>query len=151
MRTAYKFALAGALFAILLVSVIDVAGRYLVNAPLFGAGDLIRFGMAIVVFGALPAVCWAGEHITVDLVTDRMSPALRAVSERVFRGLAAIGLAYIAWRLLELGLQSRGERSTLLLIPVPPLIFFMAGCAAIAAAVELVRMAAPAAPAKATP
>ena len=151
MRTAYKFALAGALFAILIVSVVDVAGRYLFNAPLFGADDLIRFGMAIVVFGALPAVCRAGEHITVDLLTDRMSPALRGAAERVFRGLAAIGLAYIAWRLVELGLQSRGERSTLLLIPMPPLIFFMAGCTAIAAAIELMRMVLPVAPARAAP
>lgn len=145
MNAAYKLAIAGVMLAILAVSIVDVCGRYLFGAPLFGADDLIRFGMAIIVFAALPAVCRAGEHITVDLVTDRFAPGMRRLIERIFRGVAAAGLAFIAWRLLQLGLESGGERSTLLLLPIPPLVFFMSACTAIAAGIEFVRIFAPAA------
>ena len=145
MSRAYRLVIAGILFAVLVVSIIDVTGRYLFNAPLMGADDLIRFGMALVVFGGLPAVCRAGEHITVDLLADRMPAALHDLLGRLWNALAAVVLAYLAWRLFALGqtAQSYGDRSPLLLIPMPPLIYFMSACAALAAAIELVRMARP--------
>lgn len=141
MKTAYKYLLALLLLAILVVSIIDVAGRYLLNKPLQGADDLIRFGMGLVVFAALPAVCRAGEHIVVDLLSGRMPGWARAVLERVFRVAAALLLAFIAWRLYVLGAAAldSGERSPILLLPYPPLIFAMAAFALISGLVEIVR------------
>ncbi len=141
MKTAYKYLLALLLLAILVVSIIDVAGRYLLNRPLQGADDLIRFGMGFVVFAALPAVCRAGEHIVVDLLSSRMPAAARALLERVFRVAAALLLGFIAWRLYVLGMAAlgSGERSPILLLPYPPLIFAMAAFALIAGIVEMLR------------
>lgn len=141
MKTAYKYLLALLLLAILVVSIIDVAGRYLLNKPLQGADDLIRFGMGLVVFAALPAVCRAGEHIVVDLLSSRMSAGGRALLERVFRIAAAVLLAFLAWRLYVLAAAAldSGERSPILLLPYPPLIFAMAAFALIAGIVEIVR------------
>ena len=141
MKTAYKHLLALLLLAILVVSIIDVAGRYLLNKPLQGADDLVRFGMGLVVFAALPAVCRAGEHIVVDLLSGRMPAWARALSERIFRIAAALLLGFIAWRLYVLGAaaQDSGERSPILLLPYPPLIFAMAAFALISGLVEIVR------------
>jgi len=146
MKAAYKIFLGAALLAILLVSIVDVGGRYLFNAPLIGSDDLIRFGMAIVVFAALPSVCNAGEHITVDLISSRLPAIARGFIERTFRALAALTLFFIAWRLYELGLiaRSSGDRSPIFLLPYPPLISFMSFCAAIAGVIEAIRIIYPA-------
>ncbi|MCW5770487.1 MAG: TRAP transporter small permease [Rhodospirillaceae bacterium] len=142
MIKAYRLGIAGILFAVLVVSIIDVVGRYLFNAPLLGADDLIRFGMAIMVFGALPAVSRAGEHIAVDLLAERFPPALQAVAGRLWNACAAVVFAYIAWRFFDLAMRAvdYGDRSPLLLLPYPPLIFFMSACCLIAAGVELARL-----------
>jgi TRAP-type C4-dicarboxylate transport system permease small subunit len=146
MKTAYKYGLALLLLAILAVSIVDVAGRYLLNSPLQGADDLIRFGMGLVVFAALPAVCRAGEHIVVDLVSGRLPGWARALSERIFRVAAALLLAVLGWRLYALGAvaQESGDRSPILLLPYPPLIFVMAAFALLSGIVELVRAFEPA-------
>lgn len=145
MTKAYKLGIAAALLAVLVVSIVDVVGRYVFNAPLIGADDLIRFGMALIVFGALPAVSRAGEHITVDLVAERLPARAQRAIARLWNGCAALALAYIAWRLFDLGLRAvdYGDRSPMLRLPFPPLIFFMSACATVAAGIELVRMCGP--------
>ena len=65
------------LMALMGMTVTDVIGRYLFNAPLRGATELTELLLAAVVFLGLPAVALADEHVTVDLVTDRMPAADR--------------------------------------------------------------------------
>lgn len=139
LRTVLRYLIAGILFAILVVTLIDVGGRYLLNAPLLGADDLIRFGMAILVFAALPEVCRNRDHVSVDLLTGVLAPTLRNGLERLFGGVAALLLLYLAWRLVEVGLNAYdyGDRSPLLRLPFAPLAFLLAAFAAASAAIEL--------------
>ena len=138
LHTLLRYVIAAILFAILIVSLIDVGGRYLFNAPLLGADDLIRFGMAILVFAALPEVCRKREHISVDLLAGSLAPAVRGALGRVFGIVAALLLVYLAWRLAEVGLNALdyGDRSPLLRIPFAPLAFLLALFAAVAAGIE---------------
>jgi TRAP-type C4-dicarboxylate transport system permease small subunit len=141
-----RLVIAGILFAILVVSLIDVGGRYLFNAPLLGADDLIRFGMAILVFAALPEVCRSREHVSVDLLSHVMAPKLRGASTRLFGIVAAALLVYLAWRLAEVGLNALdyGDRSPLLRIPYAPLAFLLALFALVAAGIEFLLAVRPA-------
>lgn len=140
--------IAGILFAILLVSLIDVGGRYLLNEPLFGADDLIRFGLAILVFAALPEVCRKREHVSVDLLSYVLPTAVRIGLARLFGATAAALLLYLAWRIGEVGLNALdyGDRSPLLRIPYAPLAFLLAAFAAISGAIELFLALGPARP-----
>ncbi|MCB1810118.1 MAG: TRAP transporter small permease, partial [Candidatus Competibacteraceae bacterium] len=61
------------LFALMVLTCIDVMGRYLFNAPLQGATELTRLLMAGIIFAALPAVCLREDHVTVDLL-DTLTP-----------------------------------------------------------------------------
>ena len=65
------------LMALMGMTVTDVIGRYIFNAPLRGATELTELLLAAVVFLGLPAVALADEHVTVDLVTDRMPVAIK--------------------------------------------------------------------------
>lgn len=138
-RTLLRLTIAGILFAILIVGLVDVGGRYLLGAPLLGTDDLIRFGMAILVFAALPEVCRNREHVTVDLLATSLRPAIRRGLDRLFAIVAAAVLAYFAWRIGEVGLNALdyGDRSPLLRIPFAPLAFLLAAFALIAAGIEL--------------
>lgn len=62
------------LAAMVVITTIDVVGRYFFNAPLHGATELTEVGIALVVFSALPVVTWGGKHITVDLLDKFMTP-----------------------------------------------------------------------------
>lgn len=139
MRRLLRFVIAGILFAILMISLIDVGGRYLFNAPLLGADDLIRFGLAILVFSALPEVCRNREHISVDLVTHVLPERIQSLLSRVFSLIAALLLLYLAWRIGEVGLNALdyGDTSPLLRLPYAPLAFLLAAFAVMAGAIEL--------------
>ena len=61
------------LAALMAVTVIDVVGRYLFNAPLPGSFEITKVMMAALIFAALPAVSRFEQHITIDLL-DGITP-----------------------------------------------------------------------------
>jgi len=65
-RLATSGCAAVALLGIMLLMLVDVAGRYLFNAPVPGAGEVIELLMGITVFAALPLVTARGEHVRLD-------------------------------------------------------------------------------------
>ncbi|HLL10498.1 MAG TPA: TRAP transporter small permease subunit, partial [Rubrivivax sp.] len=63
-----------ALFGIMLLTLVDVAGRKLFSASVPGSLELTELLMVAVIFAALPLVSLAGEHIAFDSF-DRWQPA----------------------------------------------------------------------------
>ena len=57
-----------ALFALMVLTFADVVMRSAFNAPIEAATELIRIGIAIIVFSALPVLSWREGHIAVDLM-----------------------------------------------------------------------------------
>lgn len=57
-----------AVCAMMLVTTLDVGGRYFLNRPLFGAVEITELLMVMVIFMALPYLTSRSEHINVDLV-----------------------------------------------------------------------------------
>ena len=110
------------LFALMGVTVWDVAGRYLFSAPLLGASEMTELLLAAIVFVGLPAVCLDDGHVSVDLVTSQLRGRPDAARLLFARLLAAAVLGVVAWRLFVHGsrLSSYGERSIFLHIPIGP-------------------------------
>ena len=59
---------ASVLFFMMMLTVFDVAGRFFLAKPIPGSFELMEFGLAIVIFSALPLVTWDRGHITVSLL-----------------------------------------------------------------------------------
>jgi len=57
-----------AILFMMLVTVADVAMRYLFNAPIKGTLDLTQMSMSIAVFSALAYCGWTGGHVVVDVL-----------------------------------------------------------------------------------
>lgn len=87
----------GALSAILILVVLaltfaNVAGRYLLGAPILGAEEATGFlVVAIVMFGAAEAYR-RGDHIRIDILTGRLGPKGQARLDALSH-LAVIGLS----------------------------------------------------------
>ncbi|MDP6030264.1 MAG: TRAP transporter small permease [Arenicellales bacterium] len=133
-----------ALFALMVMTCVDVTGRYFFNAPLDGATELTQLMMGVIVFAILPAVCFREEHVSVDLL-DLWLPS-RWINRRQFilNGLMAIMLSAVAWRVWISAdfMVEYGDATEFLGIPYAPITYFIAimnGAAAIAFLFNAVR------------
>ena len=128
------------LAAMTVITVIDVTGRYVFNAPLTGGYELSELLMALTVFAALPLATRADSHLTVSLLTDRLRGGARRLHRAVILALSAAALAFIAWRM---GVQAdtlvrSGGATGSLQLPLWPLARAMAVLAWAACAVAVV-------------
>ncbi|MBK0326120.1 TRAP transporter small permease [Rhodobacteraceae bacterium F11138] len=109
------------LFCLVLITCVDVVGRYILQAPLAGAFELTEILLAALVFLALPLTTERREHIEVDLLNvlgGRINRLLAA-----FAGLfSAALLATFAWRLASHAWKAAedGAVTNALEIPLAP-------------------------------
>lgn len=81
------------------ITVVDVAGRYFLNAPLKGGYEISEMMMGLTVFAALPLATRAESHLTVGLLTERLTGNARRVHRIVILIVTVGALAFIAWRM----------------------------------------------------
>ncbi|EXJ13367.1 TRAP transporter small permease [Imhoffiella purpurea] len=110
------------MLAMIVLTVVDVVGRYLFAAPLPGAGELIELMLVGVIFLGLPLVSLSDGHVTVDLLTERMPDWTRAPLLALAQLVNALVLGVIGWRLLVMGgtLAGYGQTSLYLRLPIAP-------------------------------
>lgn len=87
------------LAAMVVLTTADVVGRYFFSSPLHGATEMTEFGIALVVFSALPAVTWGGKHIAVDLLDRFFSPRWRRCQKIIANLLFASCLSALGARI----------------------------------------------------
>lgn len=127
------------LLALMLLTCVDVVGRYFLNRPLTGAFELTELTLGALIFSSLPLVALRRQHVTVDLF-DRLVPAgWRGAQSAAFDLVAALCTAVIAWRLWIKAaiMQQAGETTAILQLAVFPLVYYMAALTSIAVAVML--------------
>lgn len=92
--------LAGVLAAaMMVVTTVDVGGRYFFNRPLHGAFEATEVMMGLIVFLALPLATRRREHITVTLFDHLLPERVKRAAGLVF-GLVCAGVCgLLAWRL----------------------------------------------------
>lgn len=133
------------LFAMMVMTTIDVFGRYLFNAPLGFAFEMTQLAMAVVVFAALPSVTLRRQHVTVGLFEKAFSGWGLVIRNALIAFVAVASCLYLAWRLSTLASRfvGYGEVTTVLHIPVGYIAWFgvAALVAAAVAALVLVRAA----------
>lgn len=105
---------AALMFCLMLLTCVDVVGRYFLNKPVVGGFELTEMLLAALIFAGLPLVTLRGDHITVDLF-DAVTPDWLFRIQHVLATLIGVACtAYLAWRLWlradELGL--RGETTS---------------------------------------
>jgi TRAP-type C4-dicarboxylate transport system permease small subunit len=108
------------LLAMMLMTFIDVAGRYFFKAPLGFAYEMTQLAMATVVFLALPSVSVRGLHVTTGLFENAFRGIGRVLRDGVIALAMAVCCFYITVRLARLAgrFDSFGEVTSVLRFPV---------------------------------
>ncbi|MGV2986139.1 TRAP transporter small permease [Vibrio sp. E150_011] len=90
------------LLLMMLITFVDVAGRYFFNMPVMGSTELIEILLAVMVFMAFPLVSWNEENICVDLL-DNYFPkkwvSFRQVVINLICSFSLILVAMMNWKL----------------------------------------------------
>lgn len=108
---------AAGLLTLMLVVVVDVAGRNLFNRPLPWGTELLEVVVALMVFALYPLLALRGNHITVDLIS--VSPAVQRMQRITACIVGATLFSVIAFCTARQAIRSAGygDASPLLQIP----------------------------------
>jgi len=120
---------ASVLFGLVLITCVDVVGRYVFNHPLTGSTEMTEIALAIVVFSVFPIISWRGEHVVVDIFDRFVPPWLVFVRSLTINITVSVGLFFIGQRVILLGNRSLGygEVTEYLSVPTGWVINFIGG------------------------
>lgn len=115
------------LFAMMVMTCIDVVGRYVFNSPLNGATELTELFMGILIFAVLPTVSYREEHVSVDLLDLWFPEKLINRRQLLINALAMVMMATVAWRMWIFAVKAvdYGDATEYLAIQYAPIYFFI--------------------------
>jgi TRAP-type C4-dicarboxylate transport system permease small subunit len=116
------------LTGIVLITCVDVFGRYCLNKPLLGGLEILELSMAVLGGFAMLYTTTQRGHISVDLFFIRFSRRTQVILES-FGSLLGFGIwGLIAYQVYLLGIRllKSGESTNLLRIPLSPFQFILA-------------------------
>lgn len=133
---------AALLLTMMALTVVDVIGRYVFSTPVQGSIELTELMLLAVIFLGLPAATLDREHVTVDLVTDRLRGGVQTLRRPVILIVSAVVQAVIGWRLWITATQVAGYGGTTasLEIPVAPFGYAAAILCAFSTGITLAQM-----------
>ena len=132
------------LFAMMVLTFVDVVARYLFSRPVRGAFEVTELMLVVLIFAGLPLVSYANEHAVMDFI-DRLLPpngqrALIALVHLVCAAMLFL-LAWLVWLKAD-KIWAYRDATDVLRILYGPFVYFMALMIALTAVIHLVRMAA---------
>jgi TRAP-type C4-dicarboxylate transport system permease small subunit len=135
-----------ALFAIMVLTMVDVGGRKLLDASVPGSLEMTELLMVAVIFAALPLVSLRDEHVAFDSL-DRWLPPWLLRAQRFLIDLlclaALAGLAGLMW--VKAGqMGSYGDTTAQLALPLAPVVYAMSLLIGLTALVHALLLARPA-------
>ena len=90
---------AGVIFCLMLLTCVDVIGRYFLNKPLWGGFELTEMLLAALIFAGLPLTTLRNEHVVVDLFDPITPDWLFRIQHTVACAIGCACTGYLAWRL----------------------------------------------------
>ena len=123
LRQALALAAGGAMLVMVVLTCVDVIGRYGFHNSVFGASEMIELLMVAVVFGGLAFVTASDEHITVTLF-DHL---LHARAPRLMRWLrfwfVLVIYGLVAWSLWRIALGAWADGLGTIVLSLPMWLF----------------------------
>lgn len=114
---------AGVLFALMLITGIDVIGRYVFQRPLTGAYELSELAMASVVLLGWAYTQAEKAHVDIDLVYKRLPSAVRRFLDILIPLFGLALFVFIAWQSINFINDSIGWHETTDMLDLPVWIF----------------------------
>jgi TRAP-type transport system small permease protein len=115
----------------MVLTTVDVAGRYFFNKPVRGAFDATGLIGLVIVVAALANAQTLRSHIAVDFITRKLNPKAASSILSLVYFISFILFALIAWQAILYGysLQKVNETSLTVKIPLAPFVYAISvGC-----------------------
>lgn len=121
------------LVLILVLTTIDVIGRYAFNSPVRGKTEMTRILMAVMIGLAMPGAILRGHSIVVDLLDGKFRPQLACIRDIAGNLLCAFSMITLAYwiQFLASRQQRWGNVTDLLKIPTYPITYIIAALFAV--------------------
>jgi TRAP-type C4-dicarboxylate transport system permease small subunit len=134
-----------ALFAIMILTLVDVTGRKAISQSVPGSLEMTELLMVVVIFAGLPLVSLAGEHVVFDSLDPWLSRGVRRVQDLLVDLCCALGLLGLAWVMWRMAGQRAGDGETTaqLKLAIAPFVYGMSVLCAVTAVVHLMLMLRP--------
>jgi len=116
------------LLAMMLLTFVDVVGRYVFNRPLRGAFEVTELMLLVLIFAGLPLVSFADEHALMDFIDRLLGPRGQRWLERLVQAACAavmLLLAWLIWRKAD-RIWAYRDATDVLRILYGPFVYFMA-------------------------
>jgi TRAP-type C4-dicarboxylate transport system permease small subunit len=119
---------AAVLFAMMLLTFVDVVLRYIFNAPLRGSFEVTELMMVVLIFAGLPLVSRRDEHVVMDFLDHLMPPLVLRAVRRIVHAVCGAVLAGVGWLILQKAAKmlAYGDTSSALHIALAPFVYLMA-------------------------
>jgi len=119
------------LMAMMLLMVVDVFLRRVFNQPLTGSFEVVQFMQVTLVYLGVAYTTIKKAHISIDLITSRLSERTAALLESIILFLSVGFFALITWRNILRAEELCTEKATSVLLSIPlfPFYYMLAfGC-----------------------
>ncbi len=135
-----------ALFAIMLLTLVDVGGRKFLSQSVPGSLEVTELLMVVVIFAALPLVSLRGEHVVFDSLDSMLPPLVRRVQQALVDLFCLAALAGIAWLMwVKAGnMAEYGDVTSQLRLPLGPFVYVMSVLCGVTAFVHALLLLTPA-------
>ena len=132
------------LFAMMVLTFVDVVARYLFSRPVRGAFEVTELMLVVLIFAGLPLVSYADEHAAMDFIDRLLSPRGQRVLLAAVHVICAAVLFLLAWLvwLKADKIWAYRDATDVLRILYGPFVYFMALMIALTGVIHLVRMGA---------
>jgi TRAP-type C4-dicarboxylate transport system permease small subunit len=129
------------LFAMMLLTFVDVVARYVFNRPVRGAFEVTELMLLVLIFAGLPLVSYADEHVTMDFIDRLVGRTTRARLERGVHVVTTAIMLLLAWLVWLKADRIWGYRDAtdVLRIVYGPFVYFMAVMIGLTGLIHLVK------------
>jgi len=121
---------------------VDVVARYVFNRPLRGAFEVTELLLVVLIFGGLPLVSHANEHVTMDFIDKLLGARGRDLWQRAVQVLCAALMFLLTWLVWIKAdrISAYGDATDVLRIVYGPFVYFMAVMIALAGLIHLYKV-----------
>jgi len=143
--TALGFVAAIVLFILMMLTTVDVIGRYVFNRPVAGAFEITEMMLAALIYCGLPLVSQRREHIVIDTFDRFMSRGVRRALDMAAEVLCSATLFGLAWLVFRRAVRvlAYGDTTTVLKLPQAPVVYLMAAMLLATAVIHLALIVVP--------
>ncbi len=124
------------LMSMMLLTFVDVIGRYILGAPVFGAAEMVSTMLALVIFAGLGIANARDKHIVVELFDARIRRLAPGWYDALVQGFSICAMSLIVYVLYEQAVEAAHVDSKTIVLELP--LSWITGAIAFLAALSVV-------------